>query len=186
MYWLTIPLPRQAQRAPITAAINATIRAAAAGVAGVTVVLLDRLFTPDGYRDSMRYRGHTVRVRDVDGLHLSLQGQHAAALTHNERERTLLLKRAAALPDRSSVNGLLDRPRGRTRVSAPRAGAALLRRERRPVPGPVDGVGEDALCDVAPRVQQRELVAEVRRPRNEARDVRQSRPGGVGGGRRRR
>ena len=77
VYWLTIP--RQAHGRPITAVVNATIRAAAAGVAGVTVVALDRLFTPDDYRDVMRYRGHNVRVRDVDGLHLSLQGQAIAA-----------------------------------------------------------------------------------------------------------
>jgi hypothetical protein len=79
VYWLTIPLPRQAQRRPITAVVNATIRAATAGVVGVTLVPLDRLFTPDGYRDVMRYRGHNVRVRDVDGLHLSLEGQAIAA-----------------------------------------------------------------------------------------------------------
>jgi hypothetical protein len=79
LYWLTIPLPRQAERRPVTAAVNATITVAAAGVAGVTVVALDRLFTPDGYRDVMRYRGRNVRVRDVDGLHLSLEGQAIAA-----------------------------------------------------------------------------------------------------------
>jgi len=79
VYWLTIPLPRQAPKQPITVAVNGAIVAAAAGVAGVTVVALDRLFTPDGYRDVMRYRGRSVRVRDVDGLHLSIQGQAIAA-----------------------------------------------------------------------------------------------------------
>lgn len=79
VYWLAVPLPRQAQRQPIVVAVNGAIRAAAPAVAGVTVVALDRLLTPDGYRDVMRYRGRNVRVRDVDGLHLSLQGQAIAA-----------------------------------------------------------------------------------------------------------
>jgi lysophospholipase L1-like esterase len=79
VYWLTIPLPRQTERRPIVVAANVAIRAATAGVAGVTMIALDRLFTPDGYRDVMRYRGRNVRVRDVDGLHLSLEGQAIAA-----------------------------------------------------------------------------------------------------------
>ncbi|MDX6678127.1 MAG: uncharacterized protein QOE31_2179 [Solirubrobacteraceae bacterium] len=79
VYWLTIPIPRQVERIPIVLAINGVIRRAAVGVAGVTVVPLDSLFTPHGYRDVVRYHGATVRVRDVDGLHLNLQGQAIAA-----------------------------------------------------------------------------------------------------------
>jgi lysophospholipase L1-like esterase len=79
VYWLTVPIPRQVERLPIILAVNAAIRHAAAGVAGVSVVGLDVLFTPHGYRDVVRYRGRDVRVRDVDGLHLSLQGQAIAA-----------------------------------------------------------------------------------------------------------
>ncbi|MDX6680430.1 MAG: uncharacterized protein QOG94_469, partial [Solirubrobacteraceae bacterium] len=79
VYWLTIPIPRQVERLPIILAVNAAIRRAAAGVAGVSVVGLDVLFTPHGYRDVVRYRGRDVRVRDVDGLHLNLQGQAIAA-----------------------------------------------------------------------------------------------------------
>jgi lysophospholipase L1-like esterase len=78
VYWLTVPVPRQAERAPIVAAVNTAIRQAVAG-SGATVVALDTLFTPHGYRDVVRYRGREVRVRDVDGLHLSLQGQAIAA-----------------------------------------------------------------------------------------------------------
>jgi len=90
VYWLTIPLPRQPQRRPITAAVNAAIRAATAGVAGVTLVALDELFTPDGYHDVVRYRGRNVRVRDVDGLHLSPAGQAIAA-----REVASVIRRAS-------------------------------------------------------------------------------------------
>jgi hypothetical protein len=90
LYWLTIPLPRQPQRLPIVVAVNAAIRATAAGMPGVTVVELDRLFTPDGYRDVMRDRGHNVRVRDVDGLHLSIQGEAIAG-----REVASIIRRAS-------------------------------------------------------------------------------------------
>lgn len=79
VYWLTVPIPRQVERLPIIVAANAAIRRAAIGVAGVTVVDLAALFTPHGYRDIVRYRGATVRVRDVDGLHLDVQGQAIAA-----------------------------------------------------------------------------------------------------------
>jgi hypothetical protein len=93
VYWLTVPLPRQPQRLPTVLAVNAAIRATAAGVAGVTVVPLDRLFTPDGYRDVMRDRGHVVRVRDVDGLHLSIQGEAIAA-----REVASVIRRTIPTP----------------------------------------------------------------------------------------
>jgi lysophospholipase L1-like esterase len=79
VYWLTVPTPRQAERWPIIAAVNAAIRQGVAAVPGATVVALDALFTPHGYRDVVRYRGREVRVRDVDGLHLNVQGQAIAA-----------------------------------------------------------------------------------------------------------
>ncbi|MDX6678589.1 MAG: uncharacterized protein QOE31_2641, partial [Solirubrobacteraceae bacterium] len=46
VYWPTIPLPRQAERRLIVAAVNGAIRTATAGVPGVMLVALDRLFTP--------------------------------------------------------------------------------------------------------------------------------------------
>jgi hypothetical protein len=33
----------------------------------------------DGYSDAIRYRGHSVRVRDDDGVHLNIPGQVIAA-----------------------------------------------------------------------------------------------------------
>jgi lysophospholipase L1-like esterase len=76
--WLTLPLPRQAARAAISTVVNLAVQRAAAGVAGVTVVRLDQVFTPAGYSDVYRYRGRSVRVREFDGIHLNVQGQAIA------------------------------------------------------------------------------------------------------------
>jgi hypothetical protein len=78
VFWLTLPLPRQAARAAISTVVNLAVRRAAVGVAGVTVVRLDQVFTPTGYSDVYRYRGRTVRVREFDGIHLNVQGQAIA------------------------------------------------------------------------------------------------------------
>ena len=40
---------------------------------------MDVVFTPDGYREVIRYRGRDVDVRDVDGVHLNVAGTAIAA-----------------------------------------------------------------------------------------------------------
>jgi uncharacterized protein len=77
--WLTLALPRSDARRATTSAVNDAIVAAAAGVAGVRVLRMDLVFTPDGYREVMRYRGRDVDVRDVDGIHLNVAGTAIAA-----------------------------------------------------------------------------------------------------------
>jgi hypothetical protein len=72
--WLTIPLPRADRRVPSVRAANAAIVAAGAGLPAVKVLRMDSVFTPDGYREVMRYRGRDVAVRDADGVHLSVAG----------------------------------------------------------------------------------------------------------------
>jgi hypothetical protein len=64
---------------PIFAAANAGILRAAEGLPDVHVVRLDLVFTPNGYRDVIRYRGRTVRVREPDGIHLNVAGAEIAA-----------------------------------------------------------------------------------------------------------
>jgi len=78
VFWLTLPLPRQAVRVAITEVVNRAVERAAAGVAGVTLVRLDQVFTPRGYSEVYRYRGRNVRVREFDGIHLNVQGQAIA------------------------------------------------------------------------------------------------------------
>jgi len=77
--WMTPPEPRFAPRAAITHAINIAVEHAARGLAGVKVLRIDKLFSPDGYRDVIRFRGRDVRVRESDGVHLNVAGTAIAA-----------------------------------------------------------------------------------------------------------
>jgi hypothetical protein len=79
VYWLTIPAPRDERRVPIVAAVNTAILKAAAGFAGARALRMDLLFSPDGYRDVIRYEGHDVHVREPDGVHLDVAGTRIAA-----------------------------------------------------------------------------------------------------------
>jgi lysophospholipase L1-like esterase len=79
--WLTIPYARDRSRAPAAAAVNAALYRAAAHVPGASVLGIDEIFTPDGrYRASMRYEGRRLRVREPDGIHLSIPGARIAAV----------------------------------------------------------------------------------------------------------
>ena len=77
--WLTLPAPRFAPRKLIADAVNASIVKAAEGIEGVKVVRMDLLFSPDGYRETIRYRGRDVDVREPDGVHLNISGTAIAA-----------------------------------------------------------------------------------------------------------
>jgi len=77
--WLTIPAPREAKRVTTFVAVNAAIVRAAEDLANVRVLRMDILFTPNGFRDVMRYRGRDVRVREPDGIHLNVAGTLIAA-----------------------------------------------------------------------------------------------------------
>lgn len=77
--WLTLPLPRDDERRASTSAVNGAMLTAAEGLAGVTILRLDLLFTPDGYRNVIRYRGRDIDVRDADGIHLNVAGTAIAA-----------------------------------------------------------------------------------------------------------
>jgi hypothetical protein len=78
--WLTPPEPRWEPRAKITHAVNVAVELAAAGLRGIKVLRIDRMFSPDGvYRDVIAYRGRQVRVRESDGVHLNVAGTAIAA-----------------------------------------------------------------------------------------------------------
>ena len=69
--WLTVPYDRDERRHAAERAVNAALRRAAAGLPTVAVVPADDIFTPGGV-----YR---PRVREPDGIHLSLAGSRIAA-----------------------------------------------------------------------------------------------------------
>ena len=77
--WLTLPTPRDPRRVVIFAAVNRAIVRAAAGVDGVTILRMDRLFSPNGYQESIVYRGRAVDLREPDGIHLNVSGTAIAA-----------------------------------------------------------------------------------------------------------
>lgn len=78
--WLSIPAPRSGERQALQNVVNAAVLKAAEGLPRVRVVRLDQVFTPGGvYREVITYRGRRVRVRESDGIHLSLEGAEIAA-----------------------------------------------------------------------------------------------------------
>jgi lysophospholipase L1-like esterase len=82
VYWLTLPLPREAERQPYARAVNAAVAVAAQPYrAHVRVLDLVNVFTPSGYRASMQLAGKNTIVRRADGIHLNDAGAaHAAGL----------------------------------------------------------------------------------------------------------
>ena len=80
VFWLQMPQVRFAERHQMQLQVNAAIRRAASGLRGVRIVRLDQVFTPGNrYRDVMIYRGRRVRVRERDGIHLTVAGAEIAA-----------------------------------------------------------------------------------------------------------
>lgn len=75
--WLTLPIPKGPRE--VADAVNVSIIAASAGLPRVTVLRMDELFTPNGFREVMSYRGRDVRVRAADGIHLNVAGTAIAA-----------------------------------------------------------------------------------------------------------
>jgi uncharacterized protein len=80
VYWLTLPLPRDSRRAPISRAVNAAIQVAAQPYrAQVRVLDMAALFTPDGhYSDAIDVNGQRRLVREADGIHLNEAGAELA------------------------------------------------------------------------------------------------------------
>jgi hypothetical protein len=79
VFWLTPPFPKAPARAQITYAIDDAITRAGRGLKGVVVGRVDRYFSPNGYVETIRYKGRSVRVRESDGVHLSIEGTSIVA-----------------------------------------------------------------------------------------------------------
>ena len=76
VYWLTLPAPRDPDRAKVARTVNAAIAVAAQPWrAQVRVVDTVPIFTPGGrYRDAMDVGGQEKIVRESDGIHLNATG----------------------------------------------------------------------------------------------------------------
>jgi hypothetical protein len=81
VYWLLLPMPRDAARQKIARTVNAAILAAAQPFrAQVRILDMSALFTPGGkYRASMPVKGRATIVREPDGIHLNEAGAAVAA-----------------------------------------------------------------------------------------------------------
>jgi lysophospholipase L1-like esterase len=81
VYWLTLPTPRDGERARIATVVNAALATAAARYrAEVRLLDMGRTFTPGGqYRDAMEVDGKKEIVRESDGIHLNEVGAGVAA-----------------------------------------------------------------------------------------------------------
>lgn len=81
VYWLTVPTPRDPDRARISKAVNAAIEVAAEPWRNqVRVIDTVPIFTPGGnYTDSISVDGSNRIVRESDGVHLNEQGASIAA-----------------------------------------------------------------------------------------------------------
>ncbi len=79
VFWLTPPFPKAPERAQITYAVDDAITRAGRGLKGVVVGRVDRYFSPEGYVETIRYKGRPVKVRESDGVHLSIAGTSIVA-----------------------------------------------------------------------------------------------------------
>lgn len=81
VYWLTLPAPRDGERARIARSVNAALTAAAAPYRSqVRLLDMGAVFSPGGrYRDAMDVDGRETIVRESDGVHLNETGARVAA-----------------------------------------------------------------------------------------------------------
>jgi hypothetical protein len=90
--WLTVPYARDPRFHPFQRAVNRAVRRAAHGRVDADVLRTDRIFTPGGrYRATMTVDGRRVRVREEDGIHLTIPGARIVAVEISRRLRALKL-----------------------------------------------------------------------------------------------
>ncbi len=98
VYWLTLPAPEEAARAPLYEAVNSALSLLAAEFQGqITLIGVSGAVSPGGFQHQITYEGLQIRPRTPDGIHLN----HAGACV----ERSLIVQ--AMLAD-----GQLDPARG--------------------------------------------------------------------------
>lgn len=81
VYWLALPQAREGFFRGVYPAVNAALRRASREHRDdVRLIPLNDVFTPGGrFRESMRWKGRTVVVRQRDGIHLTPTGADIAA-----------------------------------------------------------------------------------------------------------
>jgi hypothetical protein len=97
VYWLLLPAPREALRAPLFEAVNDTLRLLAPEFgASLRLIPNDVVISPGGFQDTITYDGMQIHPRTPDGIHLTHEGACV--------ERSLVIEGLRA-------DGLLSPPR---------------------------------------------------------------------------
>ena len=85
VYWLALPAPREAARAPLFEAVNDALRLLIPRYGGALRLLpTDAVISPGGFRETIIYGGLQIHPRAPDGIHLN----HAGACV----ERSLVVQ----------------------------------------------------------------------------------------------
>lgn len=105
LYWLTLPAPREALRAPLYEAVNESVALLAAEFPGeMTVIGVDGALSPGGFQEQISFEGLEIAPRTPDGIHLN----HAGACV----ERSLLVSAMLADGQLEPARGAFGLPLG--------------------------------------------------------------------------
>jgi hypothetical protein len=75
VYWLLLPAPQEALRAPLFAAVNDALRLLAPEFAGrLRLLATDEVISPGGFQQMITYDGLQIHPRAPDGIHLTHPG----------------------------------------------------------------------------------------------------------------
>ncbi len=75
VYWLSLPVPRDAGAAPLFAAVNGALRLLVGEFAGrMRLIPVEETISPGGFQDTLVYDGLTIHPRHPDGFHLTHEG----------------------------------------------------------------------------------------------------------------
>jgi hypothetical protein len=97
VYWLLLPAPHEALRAPLFEAVNDALRLLAPEFgASLRLIPNDAVISPGGFQDTITYDGLQIHPRTPDGIHLTHEGACV--------ERSLVIEGLRA-------DGLLSPPR---------------------------------------------------------------------------
>ncbi len=105
IYWLTLPAPREALRAPLYEAVNDALALLAAEFPGeITLINVAGTLSPGGFQEQISYEGLAIRPRTPDGIHLN----HAGACV----ERSLIASAMLAQGQLAPARGAFGLPLG--------------------------------------------------------------------------
>ena len=105
VYWLELPAPKEALRAPLYEAVNEALVLLAGEFPGeLTLIDVPGAISPGGFQERISYEGLEVRPRTPDGIHLD----HAGACI----ERSLIVSAMLADGQLEEARGAFDLPLG--------------------------------------------------------------------------